>query len=130
MAERYYIARIVGQGTEGDPYRAKPGDAANVQRVSACIATDEQGQPRFAWALCRVIATDFSAVEAMSGVFQLGSRADLDRALTSTQKAAIKVILQEWQENIGATDIRVRDLITRLIRRHYPYVNDVLEAFP
>jgi hypothetical protein len=130
MADRYYICPIIGSGSEANPFRAKVADAANVQRVSSVIKSEMDGKPTHRWTLCRVAATDFSAVEAMTGVIHLGSRTKLAGVLTNAQKQAVKTKLQAWGEDIDAGDIRLRDLILRLIKRHYAHVEDVLEAFP
>lgn len=130
MADRYYLCPIVGTGSEGNPFRAKVADAAKVKRVSAVIKGDLNGRPIHRWTVCRVGADDFSGAEVVAKVFRLGSRAQLAAALTPTQKQAIKQRLQEWGEDIDAGDVRLRDLLLRLIKRHYAHVKDVLEAFP
>ena len=129
MADRYYICPIVGSGSGGNPFRAKVADALGVRRVSAVIKSGLDGKPVHRWTVARVDADDFSAVEAMTKVFRLGSKAQLAATLSPVQKQAIKTRLQEWGEDIAAGDVNLRDLILRLIRRHYAHVKDVLEAF-
>lgn len=130
MADRYYICIIVGTGTEANPYRAKVADGENVIRASAVIKSNPDGTPARKWTIARVDATDFTDIEAMTKVFRLGSRAALNLILTDAQKQWLKTRLQQMGEDVELSDIRVKHLILRLIKKHYPRVVDVLQAFP
>jgi hypothetical protein len=130
MSDRYYLCPIVGTGTEANPYRAKVADASKVGSVSAAIKSNPDGKPTYRWTVARVEAVDFTAVEAMEGVTRLGSKSTMESPLTIGQKQELEDKLQEVGENLDAKDTTPRFLITRLIKRHYPHVVDVLQAFP
>ncbi len=126
--DRYYLCPVVGTGSEGNPFRAKVTDA-KVKRVSAVIKSNSDGRPTFPWTIARVTSTDFSEVEAMDGVTRLGTKTTLNTALSISQKDTIDTALKEQGEKLEG-DTTPRVLITRLIKRHYSHVDDVLEAFP
>ncbi len=130
MADRYYVCPVIGTGTDNNPWRAAAGDADNVTRASAVIPSAPDGSPLRKWTVCRINATDFTDVEAMRGVFRLGTRAQLSSTLTDEQKTTLRTNLREIDEDVELTDVRARDLILRLIRRHHDHVDDVLVAFP
>lgn len=68
MAKRYYISKIVGDGTEGNAFRAKVEDYG--VQYSAEIQSDPvTGLPLKDWCLCVVAAKDHS---------QLRKDADID----------------------------------------------------
>jgi hypothetical protein len=127
--DRYYLCPIIGTGSEANPFRAKIADAA-VKRVSAVIDTGIDGKPTRRWTVCRVTATDFSEVEAVEGVTRLGERAALSTRLSADEKERLKNNLRGVDEDLDAKDTTARALVTRLIKKHYPHVKDVLEAFP
>jgi hypothetical protein len=129
MAERYYLAPIIGTGTENNPFRAAPADS-KAKRVTAAIKSNPDGKPTYSWAVCRVEATSFTEVEAMEGVTRLGTKTTLGSPLSVGQQQAIKDKLQAVGEDLDAKDTTPRALVTRLVQKHYPHVKDVLEAFP
>jgi hypothetical protein len=128
--DRYYLCPIVGTGSEGNPFRAKVEVGTNVTRVSAAIKSDDDGKPVHRWTVCRVTATDFTEVEKVEGVTRLGERAALSDRLSADEKERLKNSLQDVDEDLDAKDLTSRALVTRLIKKHYPHVRDVLEAFP
>lgn len=94
---RWFVSRIVGTGTDTDPFRAK------VQRlpgVTACVAQIPSdpltGGPLRQWALCHVEATDYAAVAADPDVFALPNIAkdQLLGSLTLAQRTAIRNRMQ------------------------------------
>lgn len=70
--KRYYLSPIVGDGTRGNPYRAKIQDYGVT--VAALIPTDANGVPTRPWCLCHVEAQNHiplladAALEALPDV--------------------------------------------------------------
>jgi len=60
---RYYICPIVGTGVDGDPYRAKISQYPH-RSTSAAILSLGNGAPSKTWAIVRVEADDWTAIDA------------------------------------------------------------------
>ena len=130
MADRYYLCPVVGTGSEGNPFRASISDAKKVKRVSAAIKSNANGKPTYSWTICRVDADNFTEIEAMEGVVRLGIKITLDSPISIGDKQEIKDKLNAVGEDLDIKDTTPRILITRLIKKHYSHVKDMLEAFP
>ena len=131
MPDRYYVCSIIGTGSEGNPFRAKITESPDAKRVSAVIPSNPDGTPKNDWTVCRVDANNFTNIENTEGVFRLGTRALLNVNMPQAQKDLLEEKLQGINEHIDAIlDIKVKDLVLRLIQIHHPHVDEVLEAFP
>lgn len=95
---RYYLARIVGSGTQGDPYRAK---AANygVNHVASVPTDAITGAPLKGYALLLVDAADHAALLGDADLDALPNVA-LTKALTKAQRDAI---VQQASSRLGLT---------------------------
>ncbi len=132
MASRWYVSRVIGSGTENNPFRTEIQDVPGVQRVSAAINSNPDGRPEHQWTICRVKAPlgVFTEIDNLTRVINLGSILSGTSTITSTKRTALRTKLRALGEDIDTTDLTVRKLVLRLIRRHYRHVKQIEQAFP
>lgn len=118
MSQRWYIAPIVGSGTEADPYRAKVANSAGISGHTAHIPTDSAGVPVSAWALVLVNAADHSLLTSDPDLDVLPDQA-LDTVLTNSERALIRAALARRNVPRKVIDIALtyRDFLRALGRQ-------------
>lgn len=122
MARRYYISRVVGDGTDGDPYRAKIADYG-VAHV-AIIASGPDGHPSRPWALCLVNTTNHAPLVADSDLRAIPVSA-LDNtlgSLTPQQRQFLRDMVEEL--GLDTSEVTAQTTLRQLLR----YIGRTLEG--
>lgn len=123
MGKRYYLAPIVGTGTDADPYRAATADY-NAACTIVPPPTGPDGRPLALWTLAIVGTVDHSALLADATLGPLPDGA-LDGAIAALSRAARRQ-LDDALAKFGLADLSpqpgdgYRDLLRAIGRRHQP----------
>lgn len=115
---RWALSPIVGTGTMADPYRAKAADyGAHV----AVIPGNDDGTPRFAWALVRLDDSADLAAAAADTSLRLLPAWSLDHVLTAAEATSVTNAL-------GKFGITGPDPTGHTVRQVLRYLADLLDV--
>lgn len=133
MPTRFVISRVIGTGTQEDPYRVKAQDVVTAQAVSlgqqakieAFIPSRPDGSPRFGWGVCRVVVGAGFTIPADSEIDVIptidATGAGLDSALsaayTTTQFNNFKTRLTTRFPLCDFTDLARSSTVRFLMRK-------------
>ena len=123
---RFYACRVIGAGTEDDPYRPAIAGTAGVKRWTACIDNIARGQvsagtPRLNWTVLWVDATNWTAIEANTAFIRLPALVDL--SISPVVKTRLRT-LGALTTTEAATLTEPRQLLRLLVRKHYSYADE------
>jgi len=125
----FYITKIIGQGTEADPFRSAARDVSGVTRCRACISSNADGRPTLNWSIVYVLAADYDAVANTPGIIGIPAGIKLDTVLTAAQIIWLKNKAAALGFSINIpSGITVRQLLRALIKRHYGHADE--HTFP
>jgi len=114
MARRYYVCKIIGDGTETNPYRPKVADYPVSWVV--VLGSNPDGSPKKAWALVLVNTVNHDPLLADNQIFGMPD-ATLDStwgALNTPTRNQVTSALQA--EGIDTSWIKNATLIREIIR--------------
>lgn len=115
MSKRWYIAPIIGDGTEGNFYRLKLPAGVN---YSAVIPSNADGTPKFTFGLAIVAAADHTALLNDPELDAIPN-SNVDKTMSVAERGA--VILRLAARGISttrvATEASPREIV-RLVGRH------------
>lgn len=115
MAKRFYISKIVGDGTEYNPFRPKVADY-NVS-WSGVIPSNEDGTPKFGFTFVIVNTQDHTALLAdpqIKGMPELS----LDAQISTLSKATRDKMLAYFDdEGIDRTGLTLQSTMRDVLRR-------------
>lgn len=93
MPRRVYLSKIVGSGTEDDPFRAKVADHGAAH--GATIPSQADGTPASTWALLIAEATSLDSVDGDADNDGLPQTA-ADATLTGKERKDAQRVLDKW----------------------------------
>lgn len=138
MAKRWYVAKVVGTGTNADPFRPKGVMEAGVSCVASIATNPITGAPALPWCLVKIARasgdfTDFDADTDLDG-FPLLSLDTRVNQLPAAQRNRIAAALTKY--GIDTSDVQGTTTLRQIVRRigrllepgFHEDVNDVSEA--
>lgn len=115
MAKRFYLSKIIGDGTEQNPYRPKVADYS--VSWSGVIPSNEDGSPKFGFTFVIVNTQNHAALLAdpqIKGMPELS----LDAQISTLSKAVRDKMLAYFDdEGIDRTGLTLQSTMRDVLRR-------------
>jgi len=115
MSKRFYICKIIGDGSDENPYRPKVADYP--VKWASILTSNEDGTPKFGFAFAIVATTDHTGLLAdaqIKGMPELS----LDAQISTLSKTVRDKMLAYFdEEGIDRTGLNLQSTMRDVIRR-------------
>jgi len=127
MAKRFYICKVVGDGSDENPYRPKVADYPNVN-WTAIINSNPDGSPKYSFAFVVANTADHQVLlddPLIKGMPELSLDAQIGTLSKAVRDKMLAYFDQEGIDRTGLTlQSTMRDVLRRIGRHLAPSFNE------